>query len=296
MREKKTQNQRADALKKVKELCNEFGFTARMIQDALADGGKRNKWGERLIAKLRRDGFISTIQTILQIPFTFKNRVAYRKMLKREPLAERFNEIYEKNFWGSNESSSGEGSEVGYTEGLRNWFIQALPRHDIKKIVDAGCGDFNWMRLVAPKVNIEYQGFDIVESVIKKNSTKYGSDKIHFEVIDICEGKLPSCDLLLVRDCLFHLANREINKFLKNISKVNYKYLLTTTHIVDPNFSNKDIVTGDFRLIDLFKEPFNFRKDSVLEYVNDYPPGYPIARQMVMIAKSDVPREMCFDF
>ncbi len=296
MDKKKIQNERADALQKVKELCKEFGFTAKMLQDALADGGRRNKWGERLLAKLRRDGLISTIQTIVLIPFTLKYRVAHRKMLKREPLAERFKEIYEKNFWGSNESGSGEGSEVEYTEGLRNWLIETLPRHNIKKIVDAGCGDFNWMRLVVPKLNIEYRGFDIVESVIEKNSTTYATDKIHFEVIDICRGRLPSCDLLLVRDCLFHFANKEINKFLINISNVNYKYLLTTTHIVDPNFLNKDIVTGDFRLIDLFKKPFNFRKDSVLDSVDDYPSGYSIPRRMVMIGKSDVPREMNLEF
>ncbi len=37
--------ERAEALKKVKELCREFGFTAGMLKGALADGRKRNSWG-----------------------------------------------------------------------------------------------------------------------------------------------------------------------------------------------------------------------------------------------------------
>lgn len=31
-------NERADALKKVKELCKEFGFTAGMLKGSLAEG------------------------------------------------------------------------------------------------------------------------------------------------------------------------------------------------------------------------------------------------------------------
>jgi len=33
-------NERTDALKKVKELCKEFGFTAGMLKGALAEGRK----------------------------------------------------------------------------------------------------------------------------------------------------------------------------------------------------------------------------------------------------------------
>jgi len=33
--------ERAEALKKVKELCKEFGFTARMLKGALAEGRKK---------------------------------------------------------------------------------------------------------------------------------------------------------------------------------------------------------------------------------------------------------------
>ena len=35
-------NERANALKEVKRLCKEFGFTSRMLKGALAEGRKKN--------------------------------------------------------------------------------------------------------------------------------------------------------------------------------------------------------------------------------------------------------------
>ena len=35
-------NERAEALKTVKRLCNEFGFTAGMLKGALAEGRKKS--------------------------------------------------------------------------------------------------------------------------------------------------------------------------------------------------------------------------------------------------------------
>jgi hypothetical protein len=32
----------------------------------------------------------------------------------------------------------------------------------------------------------------------------------------------------------------DINKFLKNIARIDYKYLLTTTHILDKDFVSKE--------------------------------------------------------
>ena len=40
---KAKKNERASALKEVKRLCNEFGFTAGMAKDSLAGGRKRNE-------------------------------------------------------------------------------------------------------------------------------------------------------------------------------------------------------------------------------------------------------------
>ena len=77
----------------------------------------------------------------------------------------------------------------------------------------------------------------------------------------------------------------------------NIKYLLTTNH-PNPNkisgkFVNQDIITADWRLIDLFSKPFNFNKLEVLCSIEDYitPES---ERQMILLEKSSVPKYLTF--
>jgi hypothetical protein len=238
--------------------------------------------------KYKREGLYKLICTILSFNFliTIKNT---KKMLKLDNNKDRFNLIYEKNFWASKESVSGEGSEVEYTQNLRKWLPDKITKYNIKNVVDAPCGDFNWMKLVLPKVNINYFGFDIVKGLIDKNKKFYSTNNIKFGVADICSDELPTCDLLIVRDCLFHLSYKDINRFLVNTSNLEYKFLLTTTHITKNDFSNTDINTGEFRLINLFKSPFCFDENSVIERVNDFPEGHDPERELIMIKKNHMP-------
>ena len=123
---------------------------------------------------------------------------------------------------------------------------------------------------------------DIVKNIIDKNNELFASNKVKFEVADICMDKIPPCDLIMIRDCMFHLSYYDINKLLNNLERTEYKYLLTTTHSTENNFINKDIITGDFRLIDLFSKPLNFNEQLVIEKIRDYPHGYPIKRDMIL--------------
>lgn len=96
---------------------------------------------------------------------------------------------------------------------MRKWLVAIIPKYDVKRLVDAPCGDFNWMKLMLPQVDIEYFGFDIVDEIISSNDRNYGADKIQFAVADICKDDLPISDLLIVRDCLFHLSYEDIEQF-----------------------------------------------------------------------------------
>jgi hypothetical protein len=211
----------------------------------------------------------------------------------KKNIQEIFTSIYENNTWISSESRSGPGSEEAYTKDLRLWLLEIIPKYNIKSMVDAPCGDFNWMKLVLPNLNIDYIGLDIVESLIVSNNQRYMKDNVKFLVCDICEDFIPECDLLMVRDCLFHLSFEDTDKFLKNISKVKFKYLLTTTHTVPETCTNKDIETGGFRVFDIFKPPYKFSESDVIDCVDDYvissrhPP-----RKMVMLLKENVPTSM----
>lgn len=246
----------------------------------------------KLIRKLKRDGLFSIFIALLRYPLQIKKRNSYQKMLKLTNKKEKFSEIYKNNFWSSSESVSGEGSEIVYTEPLRKWLISIIQTLKVKDFVDAPCGDFNWMKHVTSNVDINYIGLDIVDSLISKNKSEYVSSKLDFRVADICKDILPACDMIMVRDCLFHLSYEDINNFLHNLATTDYKYLLTTTHKVERDFKNSNIITGDFRIIDLFGEPFYFDPNNIKNRVDDYPKGYPIKREMILIEKNFVPTSL----
>jgi hypothetical protein len=204
----------------------------------------------------------------------------HAKVLDEGTAKQRFTAIYKNNLWCSEESLSGPGSNLSYTKNLRKSLPKIFKKYQIECILDAPCGDFHWMKEVLKGHHrLRYIGGDIVEELINKNRASFVNSNISFEVIDITKDALPPADLMIVRDCLFHLSYADIDLVLENLSHSQIKYLLTTTHIFDSPHVNTDIVTGDFRLIDIFSEPFCF-------------PMYPIERIDDWLPP-DTPRQMC---
>ena len=251
---------------------------------------------EKLFTKYRKNGFMGVTKAILKRITGYnyfikkKDKYMLNKILKLDDMKVRFEEIYKTSYWGSKDSASGVGSTLNYTRPLREWLIKKINDLDIKNVVDAPCGDFHWMKDVVKNVNVNYVGLDIVDALIAFNNKSYKNEKIIFETKDICNDQIPNCDLLIVRDCLFHLSYSHIDSFLRNIYKCEYEYLLTTTHIVEDNFSNSDIITGDFREINLFSRPFLFNRDHVIDYITE---GHNNSlRKMILISKSNVPKSI----
>lgn len=212
------------------------------------------------------------------------------KMLQIQSLTEKFSTIYRKRLWTSKESISGTGSTIKNTSELREKLPFLINKYNIKSIVDSPCGDFNWFKEIINDLAINYTGVDIVEELIRENIENYSRHNINFKAGDICKDSLPSCDLLIVRDCLFHLSHKNINKFLLNISDLDYKYLLTTSFNTDDDFENSDIISGSFRIIDIFKSPYDFTKTKSLDIINDdLPHGN---KKLILFHKDDVPTEL----
>jgi len=196
-----------------------------------------------------------------------------------ETPEEVFTRIYAENAWrgrGSGESKSGPGSSLTYTESMRAELPEIFEKYDIRSIIDAGCGDFTWMKEV-PLKGIDYTGLDVVDSVIEANQAKYGEAGKRFEKADLTADTLPKADLVIARDVLFHLPLNLGMAAVKNFQKSGSKYLLSTTHRDNP--VNKDVATGGFRLINLEEDPFSL--PPALEYIPDrgeeghYPEGHP---------------------
>ena len=218
------------------------------------------------------------IKPVLKAPKAWYKRRKWLQRLQGTP-EERFTRIYESRAWSSKESLSGTGSEYHYTAKLRAAMPGLFETFGIRTFLDAPCGDFNWMRHVVAQTHINYIGGDIVKSLIADNNRQYGADNVTFLHLDITTGELPKADMMMVRDCLFHLSYADNLAFLDNFVASGIPYLFTTTHKPRADFSNRDITTGDFRFIDLFSPPFLFPATPRFR-VDDFPDGHH-------------PREMC---
>lgn len=215
------------------------------------------------------------------------------------PIKERFTYIYVKNYWGSNESRSGEGSTLAATKNLRSELPKLISAFKIKSIFDGPCGDFNWMRHVVEKTQIVYIGGDIVRPLINENLKRFKGENIKFIEINLISEAFPFSDLMISRDFLFHLSFSDTVKVLRNFVNSKTPFLLTTSHIDNSGLLNKDITTGDFRFIDLFSSPYNFPKSPLLtirDFSSTEPPRamYLFSRDQIVLALKSWGKEPAF--
>lgn len=165
-----------------------------------------------------------------------------------------FAKVYSENSWGDPESRSGPGSSLAQTNIVRQELKALVKELCATSMLDVPCGDFNWLSKV--ELEVDYLGADIVQALVEENTNKFGNNSRHFIKLDMIQDKLPQVDIILCRDVLVHFNNKQIFRTIKNIKQSNSKYLLTTTFpAVNKNIN---IVTGEWRALDLCKPPFNF--------------------------------------
>lgn len=215
----------------------------------------------------------------------------WRKVFKQRTTKERFTMIYHEKLWKGSESVSGYGSGFEYTKNLRKTIVDIVNNFKIVSILDLACGDFNWMRYVLDKTPSSYLGVDIVDSLIQINRVKYETDKVKFATLDIVNDDIPSANLVICRDVLFHLPNEDILRIINKVVESSSIYLLITNHIAmeDDRFENIDISTGDFRRIDLFKPPFSLPKSFILNVEDWLYPDPP--RSMILFEVDHLRKE-----
>ena len=215
-----------------------------------------------------------------------------KKILGLEKPEDRFTKIYSSNHWNSSESRSGEGSTLENTQNIRAELPKILDRYKINKMLDAPCGDFNWMQHVTKNTSIKYIGGDIVEPLIKFNQSEYGDKDTIFIHLDLTKNTLPKVDLLFCRDCLFHLSYRDISLVLNNFLGSSIPYLMTTSSAAPsgPRIENSDIATSDWRLIDFFTEPFSLSQCDVLESISDEMVSLKAERSLILLDRATVQR------
>ena len=214
----------------------------------------------------KSNGLIKSIFKIITTPLRIIYKQIYeknkKKIFSKNSQKERFELIYKTNFWTSKESISGLGSEQKNTINIKKGIIDIINDHKIKSILDAPCGDFNWIKNILNE-DLQYIGGDIVNDLINKNLKKHKEKNINFLQLDITNDNLPEADLMICRDCLIHLSFKNIKLFFKNFKKSKINFLLLTSYkLKDPNkeIKNLDIPDGEFREIDMSEPPFSLPK------------------------------------
>jgi hypothetical protein len=166
-----------------------------------------------------------------------------------------FARIYRENLWGNGESRSGGGSTLEVTSKLREELPSLTSSLGIKVLLDAPCGDANWISAIFDRFP-RYVGVDIVPELIKSNDEQYRLPNVSFLCADITCDPLPRADLILCRDCFIHLPLRSIRMALENFRSTGAEYLLLTSDSSIEDYI--DVPAGSFRPVNFRRPPFSF--------------------------------------
>lgn len=196
-------------------------------------------------------------------------------VFKKKNRQETFKYIYEKKIWGRGGVEpfySGPGSCVeSYVASYCKLIQSFIAEHDIRQVVDLGCGDFKVASQWITEY-IQYNGVDIVPELVNYNNEKYGKKNVSFSCLDIVTDDLPDGELCLIRQVLQHLSNSEILQILNKIKK--YKYVIVTEHITAKEYAHKYNIDKEHGSciralkqsgVYLDEEPFNMKVEKLLE-------------------------------
>jgi len=163
------------------------------------------------------------------------------------------------------ESLSGPGSHVANTKEMVDFLSCIVSELGIKSILDLGCGDWNWLRLV-DLGSVEYLGWDCDEEMLNENQTRYGSSRVRFELRDITKAEFPKVDLIICRDVLFHLERDVAIALVEKAKRCSNFFLSTSFRQNSSNIGIQpyaDIQGWGFYPINLSLPPFSLGQYAV---------------------------------
>ena len=166
--------------------------------------------------------------------------------------------IYDRSVWGG---GSGAGSNLQVTVPYIGYLRYLMEHHDVRTIVDLGCGDWRFARHL-DFTGREYIGYDVVPSVVEANRVAYGAPNIRFEHADAAQvDSLPEADLIVCKDVLQHLSNRNVLRVLEKCARARLALFTNDYHPL-----NADCSDGDTRPLDVSRAPFSLAAGPVLQF------------------------------
>lgn len=214
-----------------------------------------------------------------------KTQTARLKKSKLRELAQMdlprlFSTVYKNAYWGTENGHAFYSGRGSHDEKLVRPYLEQvgifLSSFDTPPtLVDLGCGDFAIGRQITDLCS-SYHGCDIVNELIEYNRENFEQAAVRFSCIDATREKLPSGNVLIVRQVLQHLSNHAIAAILKQFP--DFQYIIVTEHLPGGKFTpNIDKPSGpDSRLrlgsgVDISAPPFSLRPafQEVLHEVKD---------------------------
>jgi 2-polyprenyl-3-methyl-5-hydroxy-6-metoxy-1,4-benzoquinol methylase len=172
-----------------------------------------------------------------------------------------FSKIYKEDLWGD---GSGAGSKI---ENVTEYVVvlqEYINKLEVKTVIDLGCGDWQFSKFLDLS-SVSYLGIDVVESVVESNNNLYSSSNVKFLNHDITTYNIPKVDLIICKDMLQHLCNKDVYTIVKKIAEFS-KFSLITNDFMPTEVFNRDIKNGSYRPLDLRLNPFYLDTRTVLEY------------------------------
>lgn len=164
--------------------------------------------------------------------------------------ADVFAGIYQDGGWYE---GSGPGSTAEATYPWREFLAGYLKAHQIRSVLDVGCGDWQTAALI-DWTGIFYHGIDIVPAVIDANIEKHSGVGVLFECADITACELPDADLIIVKDVLQHWPDALIHEFGRRLG--GRRALIVNDWL--PGLVHADTRLGGYRPLDLARPPFGW--------------------------------------
>ena len=183
---------------------------------------------------------------------------------KHAPIRSVFTKLYYEPI-ADRDSLSGSGSDLVQTAVIARELPRVVGELGIETMLDAPCGDYYWMRHVKLHLT-KYVGVDVIRELVMRNAERFGGNGKLFMCLDVTTDKLPMVDLIFSRDMTVHLSNNDALAAFRNFRRSKSEYLLTTTF---PEVeTNEDILTGEWRPLNLQRPPFNFPEP--LRLINEH--------------------------
>ena len=231
-----------------------------------------------------------------------------------------FGKIYSEHVWGEGTKDSplsGGGSLAVNAQDYVDFVKKFIEDNEVKTVVDFGHGD--WQMWQSYKFeNVTYFGLDVANKLSEKVQQIYGTNQRSFQQIESRPKNFPKGDLLITKDVLQHIPNKDVEFFLNKMT--SFKYVIICNDIFVHRFSfyelrkmlaikyrmsllkqfkipklqkrpgnNVEVAVGEFRGIDLESYPFSsqFDKTTILKTFDyDGPKRSGIKKRIYLISNN----------